>query len=218
VKKKIDNAIQQITTHVALKEKLPSWESFEKHQGEVIVAIQLLLNLFDSMSHEVIDGVPSVDQTLGAHIALLLSGSPKEQQIPELTRRLRIVFDACKHVMQEIKARKSTRGPKTQIAFDVFCSEMIDIARVAKADVALPPPRNTKTLKNGTTSKTNASFLEFVQQLIEVAAKHGTAALESAPLTNQEKRAAMNILNGYKIKPRRSIADDLRAAKALLRQ
>jgi len=102
VKEKIDNAIQQITTHVALKEKLPSWEAFEKHQGEVIAAVQLLLNLFDSMSHEVIDGVPSVDQTLGAHIALLLSGSPKEQQIPELTRRLRIVFDACTCVPERL--------------------------------------------------------------------------------------------------------------------
>jgi hypothetical protein len=171
-----------------------------------------------NISHKVIDGVPSVDQTLGAHIALLLSKSPKEQKIPELTRRLSIVFDACKHVMQEIKTRKSTRGPKTQIAFDVFCSEMIDIARVAKADVTLPAPRKKKTLKNGTTSKTNASFLEFVQQLIELAAKHGTAALESAPLTDQEKRTAMNILNGYKKKKRRTIADDLRAAKARLRQ
>src|ERR1035437_1148280 len=88
VKEKIDNAIRQITTHVALKEKLPSWEAFEKHQGEVIAAVQLLLDLFDSTSHEVIDGVPSVDQTLGAHIALLLSKSPSEQKISELTSRL----------------------------------------------------------------------------------------------------------------------------------
>ena len=209
VKEKIDNAIQQITTHVALKEKLPSWKAFEKHQGNVIAAVQLLLNLFDSMSHEVIDGVPSVDQTLGAHIALLLSGSLKEQQIPELTRRLRIVFDACKHVMQEIKTRKSTRGPKTQIAFDVFCSEMIDIARVAKADVTLPSPRDMKASR--ATNKKN-SFLEFVQQVIEFAATHGTAALESAALINEEKRAAMNILNGYKRKTRRTLADKLRAA------
>ena len=209
VKKKIDNAIQQITTHVALKEKLPSWESFEKHQGEVIVAVQLLLNLFDSMSHEVINGVLSVDQTLGAHIALLLSGSWEEQRIPELTRRLRPVLDACKKVMDEIKTRKSTKGPKADIAFDIFCNELIDIALDAKADLTLPSPRDMKASR--ATNKKN-SFLEFVQQVIEFAATHGTAALESAALINEEKRAAMNILNGYKRKTRRTLADKLRAA------
>lgn len=88
VKEKIDNAIQQLTTHIALKEKLPNWELFEERQEEVILAIELLLMLFDSMFHKVIDGVPSVDQTLGAHIALLLSNFPNEQKIPELTSRL----------------------------------------------------------------------------------------------------------------------------------
>jgi hypothetical protein len=214
VKKKIDNAIQQITTHVALKQKLPSWELFEERQKEVILAVETLLMLFDSISHKVIDGVPSVDQTLGAHIALLLSKSPKEQKIPELTSRLRVVLGACKQVLHEIKSRKSTKGPKTDIAFGVFCSEMIDIARVAKADVTLPSPRNTKASKQGATNTMHPSFLKFVQQVIELAAKEGTAALESAPLIDEEKRAAMNILNGYKKKKRRTIADDLRAAIA----
>ena len=212
VKEKIDNAIRQITTHVALKEKLPSWEAFEKHQGEVIAAVQLLLDLFDSTSHEVIDGVPSVDQTLGAHIALLLSKSPSEQKISELTSRLRPVLDACKQVMDEIKFRKSTRGPKTDIAFDVFCNEIIDIARVAKADLALPSPRDTTASR--TTNEKTPSFLEFVQQVIEFAATHGTAALNSTPLTDDEKGSAINILNGYKTKTRRTLADDLRAAIA----
>jgi hypothetical protein len=58
----------------------------------------------------------------------------------------------------------------------------------------------------------NPSFLKFVQQVIELAAKEGTAALESATLNDEEKRTTMNILNGYKNKTRRTITDDLRAA------
>jgi hypothetical protein len=214
VKEKIENAIQQITTHVALKDKLPTWELFEKRQEEVILALELLLTLFASMSHKVIDGVPSVDQTLGSHIDLLLSKSPREQKVFELTSRLRVVLGVCKQVLHEIKTRKSTRGPKTDIAFDVFCNEMIDIARVANADITLPSPRDMTPPKEGATNKINSSFLQFVRQVIELAAKKGVAALESASLTDDEKRAAMIILNGYKNKTRRTLADDLRVATA----
>jgi hypothetical protein len=213
-KEKINNAIQQITTHVALKDKLPNWKRFEERQEGVILAVETLLMLFDSISHKVIDGLPSVDQTLGAHIALLLSKSSKEQKIPELTSHLRVVLDACKQVLHEIKSRKSMKGPKTDVALDVFCNEMIDIARVAKADITLPSPRDTAASKEGATNTMNPSFLKFVQQVIELAAKKGSAALESASLTDEEKRAAMNILNQYKNKTRRTLADDLRAAMA----
>ncbi len=214
VKEKIENAIQQLTTHVALKHKLPIWELFEKRQEEVILALERLIMLFASMSNKIIDGVLSVDQTLGSHVALLLSKSPGGQKIPELTIALSVVLGACKQVLHEIKTQKSTRGPKVDIAFDVFCNEMIDVARVANLDITLPSPRDMTPAKEGAPEKINSSFLMFVRQVIELAARKGAAAIELVSLTEEEKRAVTNILNGYKLKTDRTLADDLRAAMA----
>jgi hypothetical protein len=200
-KEQLEIAIQQLTTHVALKSKLPTLKRLDAHLRKAIQATNILIDLFDSRSQPILNGVPSIDQTIASHVVLALPDFPQERQILEITNRIQTLRDVLRQVLRDTKPR---RGPKADIAFHVFCMALIDIGHTIKADLTLPTRKTSK----------NVNFVNFVRQVISLVSENGTAAIDKAPLSKEEKRIAQNKLRSYVDKSRRTLCDALRAAKA----
>lgn len=218
-KEEIKTAIQQLATSVALNSRLPSWDQFESHLNKLIVTTKFVIDFLKCATERVVNGAPTVDQTLAAHIALLLSESAKQQNIPEMIKRIRIMLDACDHVQNDIKNRKSTRGPKEDIAFNIFCRAMINFGHIANADLTFLSPKTIKTKTSQTrlrAKESKDSFIQFIKQVVTLASQKGGAAIDDADLSDNEKRTAKNYLNDYKNKTRRTITDNLRSAMSQL--
>jgi hypothetical protein len=208
-KEKIDAAIQQLTTHVALKTKVPTWAQLASRLQKIVTATDTIINVFNGLSQRVISGVPSVDQTIGAHVTLALPDFPPERKIFEIIERIRVLRTAADHVLRDTENKKSERGPKMDVPFHVFCMAMIDVGHFMNIDLSLPSPRQSSK----TAAAQGGRFIEFVQQVIEIASQHGITAIDQAALSQEEKTTAKIILRSYTRKTRRAIADRLRAAK-----